>query len=323
MLERMRTRSLASQPAILSAAFLITACSGGGGSDPDFQFRPDGQLSLSLIDAPVTDVSAIRLVIDRIRVKPQGERPILEFDFDPDLAVDLLTLTPDNAELLLDGKPVPAGAYDWVELDANAAFDGVADSYVVETLTGGQVEIEVPSGSVRLVSGFTVTADQETSFTIDWNARMGLTRPPGRPGYLLRPAFRIIDQTDFGRLSGMVTMSLITPATPENQCDADSPAQNPDTGNAVYVFAGFDAIPDDIDGLDEADDPNADPVATIDVAQGGSADYRYSTIISPGDYTVAFTCQAGLDDPDFDDEILFSNTINVTITNGEETIADF
>ena len=41
-------------------------------------------------------------------------------------------------------------------------------------------------------------------------------------------------------------------------------------------------------------------------------DYRYSTIISPGDYTLAFTCQAGLDDPETDDDILFSAGVDAT-----------
>jgi hypothetical protein len=150
-----------------------------------------------------------------------------------------------------------------------------------------------------------------------------LVRPPGQPGYLLRPAFRIIDIADSGTLSGTVATSLIAPATPDNQCNADSLEQNPDIGNAVYIFAQSGSPPDDIDGIDEVSDPNVDPIATIDVIQDLAGDYRYSTILSPGEYTVAFTCHSGLDFPELDDTIQFSDTIDVEITNGEETIANF
>lgn len=298
----------------------LLACGGGGDSAPQ---SANGTLSLGLIDAPVDDVDEIWIEIAGISVKPQGSGPAIDFDFADPLPVDLLSLTDGNSEMLLDGEVLPAGAYNWIELIVNAEFDGDLDSYVV-TDSGGVEEMEIelrvpgPGGGqtgLRLVSGFTITADQETSFLIDWDMRLGLKKPPGQPGYMLRPAFRIIDMTDFGTLNGMVDMDLVT----DGSCTSDL---NQDTGNSVYVFEGFDVEPDDIDGVD-------DPVATLNVTQNDAGDYTYEAILSPGDYTVAFTCQAS-DDTDLDETdgtpiefVLPIVDANVTIVDGVTETVDF
>jgi len=297
----------------------LLACGGGGDGAPPQSTT--GTLSVGLIDMPVDNVDEIWIEIVGVAVKPQGAGPAMDFDFASPLPVDLLSLTDGNSEMLLDGEVLPAGAYNWIELKVNAAFDGNLDSYVV-TDAGGveemEVELRVPGGNqtgLRLVSGFTITANQETSFLIDWDMRLGLKKPPGQAGYLLRPAFRIVDMTEFGTLNGMVDMDLVTDSTCSNDL-------NQDTGNAVYVFAGFDADVDDIDGTD-------DPVATIDVKQNNAGDYTYDAILSPGEYTIAFTCQAS-DDTDADETtgtpiefILPIVDANVTIVDGMTETADF
>ena len=313
--------------ALAAIALAVAGCSGSSsssvGSNNAAAGSGTGTLGLYLTDAPRTDVAEIWVEIDAINVKPAGSGPALEFDLDPDLSVELLGLTPDSAATLLDDVDVPAGQYDWIELVVNAEFDNIPDSYVIEDVGGGQVELRVPSGSVRLVSGFTITADRATRFMIDWNARKGLVHPPGQPGYMLKPAFRIIDMTEYGRLSGTVAMDLITPETADNQCNADSPAADPDVGNVVYIYLDNGAVPDDIDGIDSMTDPNLDPVATADVSQDSSGNYTYSTILTPGLYTVAFTCQGGLDDPAADDAILFTPGADIEIVTDEETVVDF
>ena len=243
---------------ILVAAAALAACSGGSSNrgDTASNGEPTGTLSVALVDSPVTDVSQIWITIKTLRLKP-AEGSVIEFPMGPDgLKVDLLTLTPANSATLLDSATVPAGQYDWMELVLDADFDGSTEDSSVVTNAGGEeelaVELRVPSGSVRLVSGFTVTADQETSFMIDWDARHGLVAPPGQPGYMLRPAFRIVDMTEYGTLSGTVLATVITDSA--NGCDVDDP--DLDVGNAVYIFAGSGVLAEDIDG----DDTDADPI---------------------------------------------------------------
>jgi hypothetical protein len=132
----MRIRTFSILSVTIAACIALSACSGGGSSGTSNTVpatAQNGTLTISLIDAPRWDVTEIRLQMTGINVKPSGNGPALEFDFDPALDVDLLALTPDNAETLLDGVSIPAGDYNWIELEVNAAFDNVVDdSFVVE-----------------------------------------------------------------------------------------------------------------------------------------------------------------------------------------------
>lgn len=296
--------------AAVTAAILSASCSGGGDGGSNLAPNREGKLSVSLIDAPIADAAAIVVEIDTLRVK-RAQGAVLEFAYDPPLTVDLLELTPDNAESLLAGEPVPAGGYEWIELDVNADFDGVRDSFVT-TVNGAEEELRVPSGSVRLVSGFTVTADEETRFVVDWDVRKGLVRPPGQPGPMLRPAFRVIDMTEYGTLTVRVSAEAV--ADPASGCDADAP--DLDIGNVAYVFDGHGVEPDDIDEADP------EPIATMRAEQGPEGPYERSSPLSPGDYTVAFTCRAGDDDPEDDDAIEFLFAADVTIEDGGEHVVE-
>jgi hypothetical protein len=191
------------------------------------------------------------------------------------------------------------------------------------TDTGQQVEIRVPSGELKLVSGFTVVQGGEASFVIDWNLRMGLTRPPCQDGYLLKPAHRVIDLQDYGGIEGTVETALIT----DGSCTSDP---NTGEGNEVYVFAGAGVTPDDVDGVDP------EPVTTARVMLNqDSGKYEYALpFMAPGTYTVAFTCQAGDDvapdptvqpppDPAADNAIAFTPGVEVTVVAAQTETVNF
>jgi hypothetical protein len=235
------------------------------------------------------------------------------------LDVNLLELTDTNAAILINQAVIEPGSYEWLAMDI-AAARGVRDSYVL-TETGGEEEIElrVPSGRVRLVSGFEVPANQAVRLLFDWDMRQGLVYPPGQRQYLLKPAFRMLDVTAYGVLQGTIAAATVgtslDPAT--NNCAADDNLDL-EVGNVVYVFSGS-VTPDDIDGTDDA-------VATIEATQNAVGDYVYRTLINPGAYTVAFTCEGGNDDPEAADEITFLNPVGTTnpVTNtGNATTVNF
>ena len=98
---------------------------------------------------------------------------------------------------------------------------------------------------------------------------------------------------------------------------AVSPFFNMDVGNSVYIYSGVGVTPDDFD----ADAP--EPVATTAVTQNQTGDYVYETLLSPGDYTVAFTCQAKNDMPDTSETISFVQPTNATIVDGQTTTISF
>ena len=198
----------------------------------------------------------------------------------------------------------------------NANFDNVFDSYLVDG-SGGQVELRVPSGDqqgLRLVSGFTVTANGDSSFVIDWDLRKGLTKPNGQAGYFLRPALRITDLTTYGSIRGTVADALVMDETCTSLVDEDK-------GNLVYIYEGANVTPVDIDGTDP--EPLVTAPVTVDPNAAGA--YTYSVqYLSPGNYTLAFTCHGIDDDPAAANaDLVFVQPQTTTVVDGGEAVVDF
>jgi hypothetical protein len=83
------------------------------------------------------------------------------------------------------------------------------------------------------------------------------------------------------------------------------------TFNAVYVFDGHDVTPDDINQLGNYSGPVATTTVNYDSASGR---YFYeAAFLPPGNYTVAVTCNANLDDLETDENLRFFDIQNVTI----------
>lgn len=290
---------------------IFYGCGGGSGSAQTGDAM--GTLNIALTDAAVDNVSEVWVEFTGVTLKPQsGDEMVVVFAAPK--RINLLDLQNGKTEALLPDTTVQAGPYNWIRLAVNAEFDNVYDSYAMLN-DGSQVELRVPSGSqsgLKLVSGFTVTADQSTNIVIDWDLRKALTNPAGQPGMHLRPALRITDMAEYGTLTGTVAESLIT----AGGCNAEGATE--DSGNAVYVYVGATAVVVDIM------DAETDPVATANVTQDANGIYRFEVAyLSVGNYTAAFTCQAEFDAPETDDDIQFSGVINdVSIVHGEtRTIA--
>jgi len=306
------------------AAFALTVtalvgCSGGGSSSSDSAARP-ARLSVSLMDAPVDGVTAVYVTITSMWIKPQGNGPAVQLPLEnAPRKVNLLELTDTNAAILIDEAVIEPGAYEWLAMDI-AAERNVRDSYVL-TETGGEEEIElrVPSGRVRLVGGFDVPPNETLRLLFDWDMRQGLVYPPGQGQYLLKPAFRMLEVTAYGVLQGTIAAATIgtslDPAT--NNCAADDKVDLT-VGNVVYVFASG-VTPNDVDGTDDA-------IATIKATRNAAGDYAYRTLLEPGTYTVVFSCEAGNDEPETDDDISFLDPVDATnpiASQGNTTTVNF
>jgi hypothetical protein len=294
----------------------LVGCSGGGSGDSAPQQR--STLSVSLMDAPVDGVTAVFVKITSMWIKPLGNGPAVQLPLaNAPLTVNLLELTDTNAAILINEAVIEPGSYEWLAMDI-AAEPLVRDSYVM-TETGGEVDLFLPSGRLRLVSGFEVPPNQAVRLLFDWDMRKGLVFPPGLGRYLLKPAFRMLDVTAYGVLEGTIAATTVgTSLDPAaNNCASDD---NVDltVGNVVYVFAGA-VTPDDVDETD-------DPVATVEATLNAAGDYVYRTLLEPGSYTVMFTCEAGNDDPETDDEITFLSPVGTTnpiASQGNTTTVNF
>jgi hypothetical protein len=270
----------------------LAGCGGGSGGAA-------GTLSVAVTDAPVDDASDVVVEISGVEVHGAGATS--SFDFAP-RPVHLLALAGGASEALLDQVTLPAGHYDWLRLKVNAA-----NSYVVAS-AGGTFPIRIPSGAqsgLKVVRGFTVPAGGSADFTIDFDLRRSLVDTHGA-AYTLKPVLRMVDNVQAGTVAGNVDLG-------HYGCAAG--------GNAVYVYAGRDVAPTDINTTLAGSGPVlVAPVTGPD--GGGNYGYR-AAFLTAGDYTVALTCQVEQDHPETTEAIAFLDQYNVTVTAGQETTQGF
>lgn len=271
----------------------LSACGGGGGDNAP----QTGSLSIAVTDTPLdTNVTEVNIKFWGLRLKPKDGPPfVIDFGAGNEKTIDLLQLQGTNSADLIVNETVPAGDYNWVWLLVHAEKN-VMDSWV-EIDESNVFPLYVPSGSqtgLKLVSGFTVPVGGDVDFIIDWNLANAVHAPPGQdPNYAIRPALRITNRAEVGTIAGTVDAGKI---------DENDPACG--DGNRVYLFArpsGSDTSIDDMD--EEATDGRADVLTTAAVEYDVNDDAWEFVIgfVSPGEYTVAFTCSSSKDDPTIDD----------------------
>ena len=289
----------------------LAACDGGSGATQE----STGQMSLSITDAPLDTATSVVVQFSGVAFKREGSAAeIIETLIPSPRQLDLLEYQEGRAALLLDSVTLPAGKYEWIRLIVDNQ-PNVRDSYLVQT-PGQECELRVPSGAesgLKLNRGFTLPADGSVALTIDFDLRKSIHAPPGQSGeapdctqaYLLRPTLRIVDDANVGAIAGTVHSALVT-----EQCLPK-----------VYVFAGNDVVPDDIDDAGSASDIDPDVVASVAIENGSTAYPYHAAFIPPGAYTVAFTCDD--DDPASDDELTFVSTQNIDVQANLISTVDF
>lgn len=293
----MRTKRLIALSAAGAAAALLAACL------PDS--LATGRLTLSLTDAPVDNATEVVVVFDGVELKP-ADGTIFRFNFDSPRAIDVLDLQQGRTEALLDDEVLSAGDYDWLRLLVTAEA-GRFDSYI-RLASGAQHPLSIPSGAetgLKLVRGFTVPINGTADYTVDFDLRRSIVQT-GSGEYRLKPALRLIDDTEVGTIAGTASGTVLGSCGSE---DAD-----------VYVYEG------NVDGgnLDDTGSGNG-PLTTAPVVyDDDAAEYRYTAaFLTAGTYTLALTCEADQDDPEEDDDIGFHADRTTFVTVGETSIVRF
>ena len=293
---------------IATLAAAVAACGGGGGgSDSE---AATGTASLNITDAPTGEFSEVVITFTGVILKPTDGEAI-EFAFDEPRTLDLLTLTNGETATLLDEVEVNAGEYAWIRLTLDED-----ELYVVEQSSGGQKTLAVPSGGqtgLKLVSGFTVAEGGTHNFTIDFDARKSIVNPQGGSlaHYLLKPALRLVDDTEVGRISGEVDYGTIL---------ADDSLATCDYEGSVYVYEGTVTEADLTDlNVNEAE---GQPLMAVPVSlEAGDSLYSYTAAFLPeGDYTISYSCQQ--DDNETDDTLEFLGTQTLSVVANETTPAE-
>jgi hypothetical protein len=247
------------------------------------------------------DIAAVRVDLRGLRFqKSGGGTTTLEFN-DPE-PVDLLDFADGDPMRLFTDEPLPDGSYTGVRLLFEDAGD--VDGTVVDA-AGGEFPLVLGDGAYADV-GFTVNNDENSShsLTLVLDLRQSLAFDTNDDEYTLTPAVRSVKTGKAARIEGRVTF--------------DCPdGESLELGGAVYLFAGRDVVPDDLDGA------AAEPYATTRVRDAGTGDFEYALRhLQPGDYTLALTCE-GDDDELGDDELLsFHKVRNVSLESDETRAVD-
>ena len=279
--------------------FGLPGCGGGGGS---------GSMSLSVAVAPVDGANNVVVEFTGVELIPDKGNAVT-ITFASPKTIDLLKDS-GTASALLFSQPIPAGSYGQIRLMV-VADGNPSNSYII--LSDGTMHgLQVPSGSetgLKLVSGFTVPDSGVVDYTIDFDLRQAITCPPGQsPACILKPAERLVDNTTVGNIQGQVSNTLVPAGcTP-----------------GVYLYAGTVSAPEDMNSTASPGDPNQPVASKAPIASSQPPYYYQFTFLAPGNYTVAFTCEAAQDNPDQADPMVKFSPVKtgIVVTAGQTTTVD-
>lgn len=260
-------------------------------------------LSLRITDAPIDNAAKVTVTFTSVELKVDNPGFSKLFEFNIPKTIDLLTLQGTQTEILLDNVAIEPGQYNEIRL----IVDDTGMNSLIELVDGSVHPLKIPSGSssgLKLKGDIIIPANRAAKFTIDFDVRQSIVRAGNSSNYLLKPVLRLLDDTSVGHIRGSVEGALLTDASCS---DADA-----NTHNAVYVYAGAGVIADDINQLSETD---VDPITTASIQYDVNSDsYLFeAAFLEAGDYTIAITCNADLEDIEADDDLLFFNSQNVTV----------
>lgn len=298
---------------ILLAA-VMSGCSSNDNNGP-------AKLSIAVTDSPVDNATAVVVTFTGVELLDSGGGVSQSFTFDAPKSIDLLQMQGAQSEFLIEGEVVPVGVYDQVRLiidTPNASCNNLTGTPASYIQFGGpnspKDPLVVPSGGasgLKVMGPITVAQGGTASYTIDFDLRKSIAERGATGCYNLRPVLRVVDNAQVGTLSGTVAPTLLQ----QDGCTAD-PATG--DGAAVYVYSGSGVVPDDVDGTD----PEPLTSAQLTLQDDGSFSYEIGFLLA-GEYTAAFTCQAGDDTAGGNEAIVFTGAANVSIAADTTTTQDF
>ncbi|HEY1772315.1 MAG TPA: DUF4382 domain-containing protein [Gammaproteobacteria bacterium] len=270
------------------AALLLASCGAG---------ERHG-VSLALTDSPIDIASGVNISFSEVELNgPDMPVPTI-VDVTPAVSIDLFQLQGGLSQLVASAIQAQPGHYTSLTLT------------IVADPNSGQSSIDLPDGvhilyippgvspRVQIPVDFDYSKGEDVDLTADFDLRKSIVPDPNDPTkYLLIPSVRAVINQDSGSISGEVATSLVV-------------CQDP----AVYVYQG-DVKPNDVDIADTSPDrvqPFSTALVGLNVTSG-----RYDFTVGflpPGEYTVAFTCEAQLDVANQDNAIVFSAVTHASVT---------
>lgn len=263
----------------------------------------DSRVNVELGTSDLDGVSAVRVALEGADLLDEDGQ-LHALDRGSNEIIDLRDLVGGLSLSLIDSAKVETGRYTGLRLRfADSGHhveleDGTQASLSIES-TGAFSDLDVNVGEDDTE---TVLASLDLSFSLQHDAGVGT--------YTLHPVLRAIDAGTAASLSGTVD-------TDEVEAASCRQGRATGTGVAVYLFEH------DADALIDYQRGRSGPIASARVQSTGSAYYYDLPNLEPGDYTLAWTCDADADAPDTDDALSFRSSTLVTLSDGEGQVVDF
>ncbi|HSW11324.1 MAG TPA: DUF4382 domain-containing protein [Solimonas sp.] len=264
----------------------------------------ESSLDVDLATANFEDAKRIEVRLEGVELRDDsGGIVSIEAD-DPGL-VDLLDYQGSALLRLVSDVEVPARNYQSLRLLLSD------DDAELEEEDGDVRPIRLAASQPFLPVDFSLDDDGSETLLAVLDLRFSLADRSASSGdYSLRQQGVAGLAGEVGTLRGSVDESYVS---------AGACAGIGDDGYAVYLFEGQRTA-----GSDFFADADDNPVVSASVLRNaGESDYRYAFRgLTEGDYTLVFTCQADLDDPESRQTLVFREPVAVEIEAGSETQKD-
>jgi hypothetical protein len=206
----------------VSAAGILAACGGGGGSTAG-----QGTLSVAMTDAPACGFDKVNVTVSKVRAHKsggaeEGDGGWTDITLNPARKIDLLNLTNGILEELGEAT-LEEGRYNQLRLvlAPNTGTSPFANSVVP---TGGtETALATPSGirsGIKLNGNFDITANAKTSLTLDFDACKSIVTR-GNGSYGLKPVISVIPMATSGAINGYIDPALASSAKPVVSAQVD------------------------------------------------------------------------------------------------------
>lgn len=300
---RLASRSLR---ALLSLAALasLTAC--------------QSQLQVDLAVSAPSQASAVFLAVPTVGLENSGSTTAKTYDTRYDTPLDLLPYSSGDQQhsdrlQLLDRDNV-SGDFTGLRplLDATSSYVKLSNGSQVPITLGRQPDYADISFSL---SKSATSSDDSAHLIVTLELPFSLISLNGGTRYQLNPVIRVASQGDAGSISGTIAESAVTGLS----CGSAA-----GSGVMAYVYKGSGVTP--VDYYNDGAQANTyQPIAASILSYDATAgEYTFEIRYLPsGNYTVAWTCEADLDQPDSSDSLNFLDKTSVSVSAGNAATVSF
>lgn len=278
---------------LLPAALLLTACD-------------QGEITVHLTDAPADDLIRFEVGIAGVDVAhTDGETT--SFDFNPPRVVDIVPLRGGNSITLIDAARIDADDFEAVTVRF-AEIPNTGTGFPAARQNQTQLDIRHESEEGRAEIAFSISDFGSETILLDLDLRRSVREDDddiANNRLRFNPQLRGVVVGDAGAIAGTLGPAILNRA----QCVP-----------GVYVFEGFDQEPTALG----SDDPPLVSKVPRNINIAGTP-YRIEAL-NDGEYTVAVTCDAGVDDPEpeqIDGDVEFISAANVRVRARQTVTRNF